>query len=710
MGSKKAKRLTGRHPLAYTGVEPLTPPNLAIEKRTPTTHDLYNFNIGAIWVVRNDSLSKEVYMLIDKQGGIGEWVLIYPSSGMPVGGLDGQVIIGKTGLDPVWNYITSLDTSISIVGGAGTIDLSLTFDSDFGTAIPSSGLLNIVGGAGMVTSGSADTITVSSRCANEIRTDFNNVAIQLDDPNWFKVTGLKTASGVTTYPTPNNNIHTYGGSTSGGLNIALNRFIEWPDTIVTVLGILGSIQLGGDTFMHNFSENSTWLGKGAGSTTSTTANRNTGIGFGVMSDVTTAEFNVGVGSGALSNLTTGSENTSVGRNSMNDATVAEFNVGVGSGVLSKLTTGSENTSVGRNSMNDVTVGQKNTAIGQGSLAVIVGQDNNVALGYEAGKLTDGSSNIIIGHDGISGESHRLRIGTHGTGGGEQNATYIAGINGNGLQSGSKRLVYIDGDHEVGTGSSYTPGYVYTDGGGVVHIFNPPHLPNTYSQGILRCKDDATSEWSNNSGVGGRVLISGDDGIGGTYPKWRKLTEGAGTTITETNFSITIGNTPKTAFFYGQDGDSPNRTGDGTFARLGNVLALTKRYDNLSGCSSSGNLFTAPITQLKGVYHLSMVVTLYNLEGVAPTVALPKDPLQITTSNRIYRMTGLPIQYLASPGNVQTFQLSVDADMDAGDTASFAAALLTPLGTKTVGFRGKSGTTVNRESTFMYGHLVEYTYS
>jgi len=106
MGSKKAKRLTGRNPLAYTGVEPITPPNLAIEKRVPTTHDLNNFNIGAIWVVRNDSLSKEVYMLIDKQGGIGEWVLIYPSSGMPIGGLDGQVIIGKTGLDPVWNWIT----------------------------------------------------------------------------------------------------------------------------------------------------------------------------------------------------------------------------------------------------------------------------------------------------------------------------------------------------------------------------------------------------------------------------------------------------------------------------------------------------------------------------------------------------------------------------------------------------------------------------
>ena len=56
------RRLSGINPLAYTGVEPRTPPQLTQEKRRPTVNDYY-YDIGTIWLVKG---TEEVWMLVGK--------------------------------------------------------------------------------------------------------------------------------------------------------------------------------------------------------------------------------------------------------------------------------------------------------------------------------------------------------------------------------------------------------------------------------------------------------------------------------------------------------------------------------------------------------------------------------------------------------------------------------------------------------------------
>ena len=47
-------RLSGLNPLAYMGVEPLTPPALVVQQTmTPTVNDFQNFNVGTFWLVLN---------------------------------------------------------------------------------------------------------------------------------------------------------------------------------------------------------------------------------------------------------------------------------------------------------------------------------------------------------------------------------------------------------------------------------------------------------------------------------------------------------------------------------------------------------------------------------------------------------------------------------------------------------------------------------
>ena len=83
-------------------------------------------------------------------------------------GTDGQVLIGATGTDPAFATLTSADGTIVFAPGANTLDLGTggavadNFPTDAGTAIPAAGILNILGGTGIATSGAGDTVTIDS--------------------------------------------------------------------------------------------------------------------------------------------------------------------------------------------------------------------------------------------------------------------------------------------------------------------------------------------------------------------------------------------------------------------------------------------------------------------------------------------------------------------------------------------------------------------
>jgi hypothetical protein len=81
---------------------------------------------------------------------------------------NGQLLIGSTGVDPVLGSLTSTGSTITITAGAGTINLETDasvptqFDSDSGSAVPALGVLDILGGTLLSTSGATNTITVNA--------------------------------------------------------------------------------------------------------------------------------------------------------------------------------------------------------------------------------------------------------------------------------------------------------------------------------------------------------------------------------------------------------------------------------------------------------------------------------------------------------------------------------------------------------------------
>src|SRR5438094_3762962 len=92
------------------------------------------------------------------------------------------------------------------------------------------------------------------------------------------------------------------------------------------------------------------------------------------------------------------------------------------------------------------VGHDNTAEGFQALVNAKGS-NNIGIGSNAGaNLTSRSNNIDIGNLGLAGDTAKIRIGRQGI----QTATYVAGIYGKTVASGTKVAVMIDSTGKLGT--------------------------------------------------------------------------------------------------------------------------------------------------------------------------------------------------------------------------------------------------------------------
>ncbi len=152
--------------------------------------------------------------------------------------------------------------------------------------------------------------------------------------------------------------------------------------------------------------------------------------MGVATDINTSDNNLTIGT-LMPARTTGTSNVSLGESSMNAITSGMRNVAIGTSAGVVNSTGTDNVCVGNNAMFLATSPERNTSIGTSSLFALLTGEDNIAIGYIAGAgLEDAeSSNIMIGNLGVAAESNAIRIGTAGSGGGEQNKCYIAGING-----------------------------------------------------------------------------------------------------------------------------------------------------------------------------------------------------------------------------------------------------------------------------------------
>lgn len=155
--------------------------------------------------------------------------------------------------------------------------------------------------------------------------------------------------------------------------------------------------------------------------------------------------------------TTGSftDDIYIGDGAGSAATTTSCNVIIGSGA-GKGTSMTNNVIIGYQALSNasLTSANNNTVIGyQAGNALTNAPKYNVLIGRGAGSsYTNGeSSNICIMNSGTAAESNVCRIGTDGSGDGQINKTYIAGIYGVTVSGGT--AVYIKSDGQLGTSTS-----------------------------------------------------------------------------------------------------------------------------------------------------------------------------------------------------------------------------------------------------------------
>ncbi len=174
----------------------------------------------------------------------------------------------------------------------------------------------------------------------------------------------------------------------------------------------------------------------------------------------------------------GTNNTFIGENSGNFVMTGTSNSVFGFGAFQANTTGAGNSAVGYQALNANTTGNNNTASGFQALSLVTTGTNNIALGSNAGaNLTlANSSNIDIGNTGIVGDNGAIRIGTAGT----HTTNFQAGIY-NVTPAATGVPVFISSTGQLGTvgqGANYSASAptAATDNNGII-INNPTNQIN-----------------------------------------------------------------------------------------------------------------------------------------------------------------------------------------------------------------------------------------
>lgn len=264
-------------------------------------------------------------------------------------------------------------------------------------------------------------------------------------------------------------------------------------------------------------------------------NGGTAVGYAALGNLTTGQNNCCVGISSGGALVGGNNNTAIGQNSgaswvsasdctaLGDgalfASTGDRNTAVGSQSIFAAGASTQNTTVGYQSGLNVTSGSQNSVLGyQGLLNATTGS-YNTCLGYSAGSnyTTSESSNICVINTGTLAESNTTRIGTQGSGSGQQNKCFIAGIVG--VTVSNPQIVTINsstGQLGVTTSSelfwnvvstnqtgSTSNGYIFVSPGGALTI----SLPTTSAVGdeFAVVLDGATS-WQITQAAGQQVRV------------------------------------------------------------------------------------------------------------------------------------------------------------------------------------------------------------
>lgn len=413
-------RLSGNNPLSYQGVEPLQPPEMLRLKRDPISgnvaHADRNFTIGTFWL---NTVNEKLWYLSNLDSNIPTWVTagIGPSGDVVAleGNSGGVVPPNGSGIINVLGDTITVD----VVGTPGTNTLTITAlgslagvqqftTDDANVVLPLANNVNIFGAHNINTTGAiAHTVTVA----------VNNTITQGD----LAVVTAGNAS-ITAQS---------GDITISGTGVGAGGNFNFPNTIDATIGV---IKQGGTAFIHTYGYNgitpsahfNTFVGKGAGNFTLSSAQQCTGIGWNAMAGLTTSFGSTAVGNRALVALQSGGQNTAVGSQALSGVTTGINNTAVGETCMT-ATNGNGNAALGRSCLDSATSGDNNLAIGFNTLSSLLTGSNNTGIGNSAGSSYNGaeSNNICINNNGVIGDSGVIRIGTNAT----HTSTYLQGVSG-----------------------------------------------------------------------------------------------------------------------------------------------------------------------------------------------------------------------------------------------------------------------------------------
>ena len=157
------QNFNGLNPLAYLGVVAIEPTDFITLRRDPTTKDR-QFQLGTWWL---NSVTYTMCYLANLDNNIATWVcftrqtnfhLMTGDSGGPIApdaNFNLNILSGTPGLlvngDPVSHSLTLNNAA-----------LANQYVTDAGTAIPAAGVLNVLGGLNIDTSGAGNTVTVKT--------------------------------------------------------------------------------------------------------------------------------------------------------------------------------------------------------------------------------------------------------------------------------------------------------------------------------------------------------------------------------------------------------------------------------------------------------------------------------------------------------------------------------------------------------------------
>lgn len=196
------------------------------------------------------------------------------------------------------------------------------------------------------------------------------------------------------------------------------------------------------------------------------------------SAITSASSNIGYGQAALTSITSGSRNVAIGIASCGLMNIGGTNIAIGTNTLSISQGSSNNIAIGDGTLQGLTTSSGlNTAIGGNALGTIATGTRNIGLGNASGSnyTSSESSNIIIGNVGVLGESNVIRIGTAGSGAGQQNKSFLAGVTG--VTVSASAPVAVDTNGQLSSLGFGTATNVFTsNGAGVSPSWQAPATP------------------------------------------------------------------------------------------------------------------------------------------------------------------------------------------------------------------------------------------